>query len=377
MTGWAMLALEGGGVNPLDARSGGETPISYLKGEVDRLRSVGDLERTVLALVGAGINPRAFAGEDLVANLRERRDGDGSVDGQVNLTAFYVLAMRAAGIDQGSLGKSVKWLRRAQNSDGGWGIQPKAPSEADSTGAALQALVAAGAAGGSADDGARWLRRAQQRGGGWPLGISGVVNAQSTAWAIQGLVAVGSGSDDIDRGLTYLARLRNADGHYSYSASSDQTPIWVTGQVILATHRKAFPLAVVARQSQPARDNPNRGGGSSQQPSQPNGGGSQPASGGSGGDGGNGGSTKPAAEKPDRQRGGEPAPAEEAATTTTPAPAPGDEGLDAIPLVDNTLRAPVPPDDDSGATVPLLIVGFTALAAALVGGFLWYRRRLP
>ena len=43
----------------------------------------------------------AFAGDDLVAELRDQRDGDGSVDGQVNLTAFYVLAMRAAGADLG------------------------------------------------------------------------------------------------------------------------------------------------------------------------------------------------------------------------------------------------------------------------------------
>ncbi len=169
MTGWVMLGLEAAGTNPLDLRSGGETPLSYLRSEVDRLRSVGDLERTILALSAAGIDPRSFAGEDLVANLRAKRDGDGSVDGQVNLTAFYALAMRAAGADSGSLKRSGQWLRGAQNSDGGWGIQPKALSEADSTGAALQGLVATGVAGKAADAGAGWLRRAQQRNGGWAL----------------------------------------------------------------------------------------------------------------------------------------------------------------------------------------------------------------
>ena len=50
MTGWAMLGLEAAGTNPLDLRRGGETPVSYLRAEAGRLRSVGDLERTILAL---------------------------------------------------------------------------------------------------------------------------------------------------------------------------------------------------------------------------------------------------------------------------------------------------------------------------------------
>lgn len=247
MTGWVMLGLEAVETNPLDLRSGGETPISYLRSEVDRLRSVGDLERTILALSAAGVDPRSFAGEDLVANLRARRDRDGSVDGQVNLTAFYMLAMRSAGADPGSLKRSAEWLRDAQNADGGWGIQPRAPSEADSSGAALQGLDAASAGGKAVDTGARWLQRSQQGNGGWALGTSGIVNAQSTAWAVQGLVAAGSGGDAIAAAQRYLSRLREPDGHYAYSASSDQTPIWVTAQVLLATERKAFPLPAVPR----------------------------------------------------------------------------------------------------------------------------------
>ncbi len=186
-----MLALEASGRNPLDVRSGGENPVAYLRSQAGRLRSVGDLERTVLALAGAGLDPRRFAGTDLVAELRSRRDGDGSVDGQVNLTAFYALAMRAAGADPRSLRRPARWLRRAQGPDGGWGIQPDAPSEADSTGAALQGLVAAGSRGAATARGADWLREAQRGGGGWALGSSGIVNSQSTAWAVQGLVAAG------------------------------------------------------------------------------------------------------------------------------------------------------------------------------------------
>ena len=238
MTGWVMLGLEAAGRNPLDLRRGGETPVSYLRSQSDRLRSDGDLERTILALAGAGLDPRRFGGTDLVAELRSRRDPNGSVGGQVNLTAFYALAMRAAGARE-SLGRSTRWLRRAQNSDGGWGIQPRAPSEADSTGAALQGLAAGGSGGRTSAAGARWLRAAQRAGGGYALATTGVVNSQSTAWAVQGTIAAAAGGGSVRSALGYLGRLRSTDGHYRYSTTSDQTPVWVTAQVVLALERQA------------------------------------------------------------------------------------------------------------------------------------------
>jgi hypothetical protein len=344
---------------------------------------VGDLERSILALEGAGLNPHNFGGADLVSDLRAKRDRDGSVDGQVNLTAFYALAMRAAGADSGALKRSASWLRSAQNGDGGWGIAPKAPSESDSTGAALQGLIAAGAAGKSASQGARWLRKAQQHGGAWALGSSGVLNSQSTAWAVQGLIAAGSGADEIDAAQEYLAKLHASDGHYRYSSSSDQTPIWVTAQVLLATERKAFPLASVPRKTKPApQSNPSgsgggRGGNSSGGAPSGTGGGAHTGGSGNSSDGGregvggNGGAGTHGGGGRGHANGGAPPaeaepPAATAPQTTTPT----------VPLTPETLRAPTP-DDGDDSTVIWLIVGFTALAAGLAAGFLWYRNRLP
>jgi LPXTG-motif cell wall-anchored protein len=251
MTGWTMMGLEAAGVNPLDVRRGGRTPVSYLRSRADGLRSVNDLERTILALEGAGVDSRRFAGTDLVAELRSRRDRDGSVSGQVNLTAFYALAMRAAGVDPARLGRPSRWLRDAQNRDGGWGYNPGSPSDPDSTGAALQALAATGAGGNATAAGARWLHRSQRANGGWGLATSGVVNAQSTAWAVQGLVAVSDGGSSLREGLAYLDRMRVSDGHYRYSSASDQTPVWVTAQVLLAVKRQPLPLPAVARKPPP------------------------------------------------------------------------------------------------------------------------------
>ena len=249
MTGWAMLGLESAGVNPADVGKRGRSPVDYLRRNVAELRSPGDLARTILALEGAGVDVRRFAGRDLAAKLAARRRGDGSYEGWPNSTAFAVMALRASGIDGGS-GRSLAWLRRTQGDDGGWGAVPGAPSDPDSTGAVLQALGSGSAA---TRRGVRFLRRAQHGDGGWALAAGGPVNSQSTAWALQGLIAAGIDAGSVRKhgrsGLDFLASRRAGDGHYRYSSSSDQTPVWVTGQAVVASQQKAFPLAPVARAS--------------------------------------------------------------------------------------------------------------------------------
>lgn len=249
MTGWAMLGLESAGVNPLDVRRRGNSPVDYLRRNVAELRSPGDLARTILALEGAGVDTRHFAGRDLAARLAGKHRGDGSYEGWPNSTAFAVMALRASGVGAGS-SRSLGWLRTVQSEDGGWGAVTGAPSDPDSTGAVLQAL---GGNSASARRGGRYLRRAQRGSGGWALAAGGPVNSQSTAWALQGLIAIGVDPAAVRKhgrsGLDFLASRRGPDGHYRYSSTSDQTPVWVTGQALVASERKAFPLAAVAQTS--------------------------------------------------------------------------------------------------------------------------------
>jgi hypothetical protein len=269
MTGWAVLGLEAAGINPLDLDHGDATPISYLAGNVGEITTTGDIERTILVLRGAGLDPRSFRGHDLVARLLARRGGDGSWGGQVNQTAFGIIALRAAGSGGGS-GHSAAWLRRIQNDDGGWGFAAGSASDADSTGAVLQGLAASGSRAGIRG-GVSYLRKAQLSGGGFPL-AGGSINAQSTAYAVQGLIAAGVAPSSVRHGgrspLDYLASVQAGDGHYRYSSRSDQTPVWVTGQALPAVSGAAFPLATVARsvaaapkaQSAPAAKQGDQGG---------------------------------------------------------------------------------------------------------------------
>jgi energy-coupling factor transport system substrate-specific component len=260
MTGWAVLGLEAAGINPLDSGRGARSPIDYLRRNIGGLRTQGDLARTILALRGAGIDPRHFAAHDLVARLAARRRPDGSYQGWPNSTAFAVMALRASGSRSG-IARSMAWLRRVQGDDGGWGAVPGVASDPDSTGAVLQAL---GGGSRASRQGVRFLRRTQRPGGGWPLTPSGPSNAQSTAWAIQGLLAAGVDPSSVRNGgrdgLDFLAARQAGDGHYRYSSSSDQTPVWVTGQALVATERMPFPLAPVPRASGSGGGAPARGG---------------------------------------------------------------------------------------------------------------------
>jgi energy-coupling factor transport system substrate-specific component len=338
MTGWAVLGLEAAGVNPLDLDHGDATPISYLAGTVGQITTTGDIERTILLLHGAGLNPRHFQGRDLVSRLLARRGGDGSWGGQVNPTAFGILALKAAGASAGN-SRSAGWLRGIQNDDGGWGFAARSASDADSTGAVLQALAAAGG-GAGIQRGVSYLRGVQRSGGGFALS-SGPVNAQSTAWAAQGLLAGGVSPTSVRSGgtpLSYLASTQAGDGHYRYSSTSDQTPVWVTGQALMAVNNAPFPLNPVPRSA------------ANQSPASTSVTGGNVVSGGKG-------DTKA---KPAPKPGAPPA-----ASTTV-------EQEQPVPL------APASSSDGGGVPDWLIVAGIVVLGTvAIWAGWLHYRRRLP
>jgi energy-coupling factor transport system substrate-specific component len=260
ITGWAMLGLEATGRNPLDVTRGGKTPVDFLRANVNDLKSPGDLARTIVALGGAGVDPRQFAGTNLVSQLLAKRRNNGSYEGWPNSTAFAVIALRAAGAT-GSLEQSLAWLQKVQNDDGGWGDVPGSPSTADGTGAVMQALSSDSKA---VHRGISYLRQAQRPGGGFPLGGNGSVNTQSTAWAIQGILAAGGNPDSYRRGGAsapdYLAAQQASDGHYRYAKSSDQTPIWVTAEVLVAAADKYLPISPPPREPKPSQSKTSTGG---------------------------------------------------------------------------------------------------------------------
>lgn len=378
MTGWAMLGLAAGGVNPRDVHGHGTDPVDFLRRHESEISSTGDLELTTIALVAAGIDPRSFAGRDLVAELRDRRGRDGSFEKQVNLTAYGVIALRAAGLDRSKLGKSSRWLRQAQNGNGGWGSTPSGASEPDSTGAALQALAVAPGGNRESDAGLDWLRKSQHGTGGWSLSKGAGSNTQSTAWAVQGIIAAGAKPGAFKQGgrspYDFLERRQHSDGHYTYSSDSDQTPVWVTAQGLTAAYGAPLPIGAVPRGPAPGGDGGGNGGGNTD-PDPPTPTPDPGAYGPSGTDLGDlydaGVSDGTTTTSPDGA-----VPEDEVAPEAT---GPSLSGADRERIAAGGTSA----ESDGGEqkfeapSTPVLLGGLGGLATLLGAGFLWFSRRLP
>jgi hypothetical protein len=259
LTGWTAIGLEAAGRNPLDVRGGGRSPIGYIRAHLGELRDTGDIERTILALEGAGVDSRHVRDRDLVAERLKHRHAEGSFERQSNWTAFGILALRAAGrpASSGLVSGSARWLADQQNDGGGFSFGTKGGgSFVDETGAVLQGLVAAGRRKSATVTRALgFLRAVENEDGGFGQSEGYRSNAQSTAWAVQGIVAAGKRPERFgSKGrspLAFLASLRAPGGSYRYSRSSEQTPVWVTAQAIAAVRRKALPLKPPPRARRP------------------------------------------------------------------------------------------------------------------------------
>ncbi len=249
-TAWAAIGLAAAGRNPATLRRGGRSVLDALRAQAATLQGPGDLERTILALHACGAPAGSIAGKNLISGLVRYRAGDGSFGRLLNITAFAVLALRAAGhsTSDPAVAAAGRWIAAHQDTDGGYNFAGHGgSSDVNDTAAALQALVNAGMRGGSVIRAVAFIERAQNPDGGFPTEPRRESNAQSTAWAVQGLVAAGVAVEGVrDRGsrspLTYLQSLLAPNGSVRYSRTSAQTPVWVTAQALAALALKPFPV---------------------------------------------------------------------------------------------------------------------------------------
>ncbi|HEV3094600.1 MAG TPA: prenyltransferase/squalene oxidase repeat-containing protein [Solirubrobacteraceae bacterium] len=245
---WAAIGIAAAGQDPLALRRGGHTVLDSIRSEARTLSGPGDLERTILALRACRASTHAFPGGDLLARLLRYRSGDGSFGELANITAFAVFALRATGRSPGDpvVRAAARWLERQQNGDGSFGFARKGVAgDVDDTAAAVQALVDAGARrSGAVARAASYLVRAQDWDGGYGQQPGGPSNAQSTAWAIQGLIAAGRDVGTVRRRgrspLQYLTALINPNGSVQYTWTNAQTPVWVTGEALVAFAGRTF-----------------------------------------------------------------------------------------------------------------------------------------
>ena len=250
-SGWAALGLAAAGENPARVEHGSHGLLGYLKATAGSAQDIGSIERTILVVRAAGLSARSFGGRDLVATLERHIRRNGSVSDQVNLTSFAVLALRSAGVPPSR--RTLAWLVRQQDRDGGFSFAGAgSDSDVDDTGATLEALAGARLPGAAAarSRAVTYIRGQQDRDGGFQSFPGAGSNAQSTAWAIQGLEAVGVSPSSLHRHgaispSAYLRGLIGANGSISYARGVKQTPVWVTGEALMALEGKPLPLAPV------------------------------------------------------------------------------------------------------------------------------------
>lgn len=247
-SGWVALALVAERRNPAHVARGGHSLLAYIKATL--AHDPGSLERTMLVAGAAGVSATDFDGHNLVAALKRHIRANGSVSGQVNLTSFAVLALRAAGVTPPR--RMLRWLLRQQNADGGFSFAKAGDlADVDDTAAALEAL--AGTAPSARRHAVAYIRAAQNRDGGFPAEPGARSNAQSTAWAVQGLIAAGADPAHVRTHgsrspLRYLRSLITRRGAIDYARGVSLTPVWVTAEGIVALDRKPFPLRPLTKQ---------------------------------------------------------------------------------------------------------------------------------
>jgi energy-coupling factor transport system substrate-specific component len=232
---WVVIALAAAGRNPAELRRDGHDPVAWIRAHLGQLQGPGDLERTIVALAAA----HAPLGT-LVAQLERDQRRDGSVGEQSNLTAFAILAWRAA--HASGVPAAAAWLARQQDGDGGFSFAVRGdPGDVDDTAAAIEALTAARAAPTVVARARAFVLANENRDGGFPLQPGGASNAQSTAWAVQALCATGS---SVQRPLAYLRARLTRSGAVAYADGETFTPVWVTAEALAAFARAPLPLGV-------------------------------------------------------------------------------------------------------------------------------------
>lgn len=254
---WAVAAANG---NPATWRHpSGNGLIDALRNGATEFaaRNAASAGKLVLGVAAADLDPRAFGGLNLLDTLRTYYDPATSSFGGNNWDqALGMLAWHTAG--ETIPVTATRLLIARQNEDGGWSYVPTVGnSTIDTTALVLQALAvrnddpaypdaalrAASAAG------LAFLRAQQNADGGFPADPPGPSNANSTGFAVQAILA--AGQDPLSAAwtkpgnatpLSFLRSLRTAEGGLAFRDAATPPSILATNQAIPALVGKAFPL---------------------------------------------------------------------------------------------------------------------------------------
>jgi hypothetical protein len=193
-----VLAYASAYEDPSTVKTAGNSPLDYLATQVPTYTSTAEgTARTILAVVAGNLDPRDFAGTDLIATLAGYRQTSGRymADPSDGIAA-HALAMLALQASRETVLSSTKiWLRSQRNvADGGWGPMPGDASDTTSTALSIQALLATGGSPSSTavSAGINYLKARQTAHAGFAASAAASEpDPVSTAQAVQALLAAG------------------------------------------------------------------------------------------------------------------------------------------------------------------------------------------
>ncbi len=251
VAGWVVMAIAAAGQDPDSWTTGGNSIVDYLRDNAGSnldANKATDWERSILAIVAAGKNPRSFGGINYVDTLLAFYDGSQIGDDTLLNDDFWgILALAAIGEGQTIIQASKDFIISNQNGNGGWGLAVGSSSDADNTAAAVSALIAAGVSPDSQTivDALSYLKSQQQSNGGFVS--EGATNSAVDAWVISAIVDAGQSpvGDEWRRSgktpIEHLLSLQDADGFFNYTAGVESQPVWMTAYAILALMGKSWP----------------------------------------------------------------------------------------------------------------------------------------
>jgi hypothetical protein len=256
VTSWVIMAVAAAGQDPHDWKSGNNSLVSYFENNSQAYVDpdlATDCERTILAVVAAGENPRDFGNHDYVADLLDFFDGTqiGDTD-RINDDCWGILALKSIGEGSDIVPQVTEYIVDNQNSNGGWNWAAGGESDADNTAAAISALIAAGysPASGVLTAAAGYLKSQQQSNGGF---ISeGTTNSGVDSWTIRAISDLGQDPtgkkwrDNSSSAVQHLLNLQNTDGSFNWSASKKSKPEWMTAYAVPALLGASYPMDKLA-----------------------------------------------------------------------------------------------------------------------------------
>ncbi len=242
-----VLAIAAGGQDASTwPAGGGNSPLDYLYTQVARgaVSQPGERAKVVMALLATGQDPSAFAGHDLIAELKANHDlATGYYGGTVFDQALVMLALFDAG--QWMPDRASQYLLDRQCADGAWalfGDTAAGTGDTNTTAMVVQALHATGhrdEIGGAFD----YFRRVQNSDGGFPYQNPSAygtdTDANSTALVLQALLATGAPLGEwIPGGTDPLGALvalhDSASGAFFWQAAMPYANALATAQAIPA-----------------------------------------------------------------------------------------------------------------------------------------------